>query len=86
MVCGLPMGSYVGLTLLPHEREPSWRLTVIGDAGRAELLLPLGWNGPTYLNWRDARGEPKEEYWDRWDPWPLLVETFERLVDGSAPA
>jgi predicted dehydrogenase len=68
------------LTLLPHERQPRWRLSVIGSTGRAELLFPLGWNGPACLDWRDAEGAPREEYWERWDPWPELVETFERLV------
>lgn len=73
-------GGLFQLTLLPHERQPSWRITIIGSAGRAELLFPLGWNGPAILNWRDGEGEPREEYWERWDPWPELVETFERLV------
>lgn len=72
------------LTLLPHEKQPNWRITVVGSAGRAELLFPLGWSGPATLDWRDAEGEQREEYWERWDPWPELVETFERLVAKSA--
>jgi hypothetical protein len=80
------LGRLFHATLLANERQPNWRFTVVGDAGRAELLFPLGWNGPAYLSWRDAKGEPTEEYWERWDPWPALVETFERLVDGSASA
>jgi predicted dehydrogenase len=76
-------GGLFQLTLLPHERQPRWRLSVIGSTGRAELLFPLGWNGPAILDWRDAEGEPREEYWERWDPWPELVDSFERLVTKS---
>src|SRR5262249_10286160 len=80
------------VTLLPREKQPSWRLTVIGSAGRVELLFPLGWKGPAYLDWRDANGEPHEEYWQHWDPWPALIETFEHCVErlprvgGETPA
>ncbi len=70
--------------LLPREHRPSWRLTAIGSAGRAELLFPLGWNGPAILDWRDANGETHEEYWERWDPWPALIETFEQMVASIA--
>ena len=76
-------GGLFQLTLLPHERQPSWRLSVIGSVGRADLLFPLGWSGPACLDWRDAEEEQREEYWERWDPWPELVETFERLVARS---
>jgi predicted dehydrogenase len=77
-------GGLFQATLLPHQRQPSWRLTAIGTSGRVELLFPLGWNGPAYLDWRDADGEPHEEYWERWDPWPVLIEMFERAVEPSA--
>ena len=74
-------------TLLPNQPAERCRLTVIGASGRAELLFPLGWDGPAQLGWRDADGEYREEYWDRWDPWPTLIEAFEaRLTDRSTLA
>jgi predicted dehydrogenase len=77
-------GGLLQVTLLPRQRAPRWRLTAIGSAGRAELLFPLGWNGPACLDWRDADGQTQEQYWERWDPWPILVEMFERIVESSA--
>jgi predicted dehydrogenase len=78
-------GGLFHVALLPREKQPSWRLTVIGSAGRVELLFPLGWNGPACLDWRDADDEPHEEYWQHWDPWPALIEMFEHLVEKSLP-
>jgi predicted dehydrogenase len=74
-------GGLFQLTLSPHERAPAWRLTLVGSAGRAELHFPLGWNGPSYLDWCDEHGESREEYWERWDPWPVLVEMFEQIAE-----
>ncbi|HWG43427.1 MAG TPA: hypothetical protein VN688_11630 [Gemmataceae bacterium] len=80
-------GGLFQVTLLPKQKKPSWRLTVIGVDGRADLMFPLGWDGPACLDWRDVNGETHEEYWERWDPWPVLIETFERLIEAtSAPA
>src|SRR5262249_53747225 len=66
-----------------RERQPKWRLTVIGSSGRVELLFPLGWNGPAILDWRDAEGEAHEEYWQSWDPWPAVIDTFEQMVAAT---
>lgn len=77
-------GGLFHVSLLPRERRPSWRLTVLGSDGRAELLFPQGWNGPALLDWCDAAGEPHEEYWQNWDPWPALIETFEQMVASPA--
>lgn len=74
-------GGLFQLTLTPRVRTPHWRLTLVGSAGRAELFFPLGWQGPAYLNWVDRDGEPREESWERWDPWPGLVEMFEQLAE-----
>ncbi len=71
-------GGLFNVRLLPHERQPSWRLTVIGSVGRAELLFPRGWNGPAILDWRDTNGEAHEEYWQQWDPWLALLDAFEQ--------
>jgi predicted dehydrogenase len=70
-------GGLFQMTLLPFQPDPRWRFTLIGAAGRAELLFPLGWEGPAFLDWRDASGETHEESWDPWEPWPTLVEVFE---------
>lgn len=76
-------GGLFHVHLLPRERQPNWRLTVIGSGGRVALLFPLGWNGPAILDWRDADGESHEEYWQHWDPWPALIETFEQALQRS---
>src|SRR5579875_2355110 len=73
-------GGLFHVQLLPHQRQPSWRLRVIGKDGHVELLFPLGWSGPAILDWRDAEGETHEEYWQHWDPWPTLIETFEQML------
>jgi hypothetical protein len=48
------------------------------------LLLPLGWVGPAFLNRGEGAGGT-EEAWDRWDPWPTLVERFEAAVAKQGP-
>ncbi len=78
-------GGLFHVLLLPRERQPRWRLTVIGSDGRAELLFPQGWHGPALLDWRDADGEVHEEYWQHWDPWPALIETFEQALQRVSP-
>lgn len=78
-------GGLFHVSLLPCQHQPSWRLTAIGSAGRVELLFPQGWNGPALLDWSDRDGEPREEYWQLWDPWPALIETFEQKVASAAP-
>jgi predicted dehydrogenase len=79
-------GGLFHVQLLPRERRPSWRLTAIGSEGCAELLFPLGWNGPAILHWRDADGESHEDYWQHWDPWPALIDTFEQVLQRAAQA
>ncbi len=66
-------------TLLPHQPEGRLRLRLVGSAGEAELLFPLGVPGPAFLTWRDG-GEPCEEAWDDWDPWPRMVELVEEAL------
>lgn len=77
-------GGLFQVNLLPRQRRSSWRLTALGSTGRAELLFPQGWNGPTILDWRDADGEAHEEYWQHWDPWPALIETFEQALQRTS--
>jgi predicted dehydrogenase len=79
-------GGLFQVRLLPHERRPSWRLSAIGSAGRAELLFPQRWNGPAILDWRDADGETHEEYWQHWDPWPALIDAFEQALQRGPQA
>jgi predicted dehydrogenase len=73
-------GGLFQTTLLPLQAEDATRLVVSGTKGRAELLLPQGWDGPALLTWRDETGELHEEAWERWDPWPALVTEFEAAV------
>jgi predicted dehydrogenase len=78
-------GSVFQATFLPNQPEPRWRLAVVGTKGTAELLFPVGPAGPSFLSWRDASGERREEWWEPFDPWPALVEQFEAAVAGRAP-
>jgi predicted dehydrogenase len=80
-------GGLFQVALLPRSRQPHWRLAVIGTTGRSELYFPQGWNGPAILDWRGGDSEPREEYWQQWDPWPTLIETFERSASpAGSPA
>jgi predicted dehydrogenase len=77
-------GGLFQASLLPDGGQPTYRLVVVGRAGRAELLFPLGPDGPSFLDWQDASGQQHEESWSDQDPWPLLVEAFEAAVAGRA--
>jgi predicted dehydrogenase len=79
-------GGLFQVRLLPQQSEPSWRLTVIGTRGRAELLFPVGMPGPALLTWRTAQGEWKQETWEFWDPWPVLVNDLEAVLAGKPAA
>jgi predicted dehydrogenase len=74
-------GGLFQMTLVPRQPASTWRLAVVGTAGRAEVFFPQGWNGPAFLEWRDENGR-REEYWPRWDPWPELLAGFEAAVAG----
>ncbi len=78
-------GGLFHVTFLSGQRDPQAKLTVVGERGRAELVFPVGWQGPAFLDWRDESGELHEEAWDAWDPWPALVERFEAAVAGKTP-
>jgi predicted dehydrogenase len=68
------------MCFLPHQPQATWRLTLFGTEGQADLHFPLGDPGPAFLTWRDGLGEIHEEVWDSWDPWPALVQQFEAAV------
>jgi hypothetical protein len=70
-------GGLFQMTLLPRQAEASWRLTVFGNSARAELYLPLGWQGPAFLEYPSGDGRQQEESWEAWDPWQALVTAFE---------
>ena len=72
-------GGLFQVTLVPGQPASYWRLVLIGTRGQATLTWPQGWNGPAFLNWREG-GQDREEYFERYDPWPALVEAFERSV------
>ena len=72
-------GGLFQVTLVPGQPVAHWRLVVIGTNGQATLTLPQGWHGPAFLNWHEA-GQECEEYFERFDPWPAVVEAFERAV------
>jgi predicted dehydrogenase len=76
-------GSLFQVTLLPGRPEARWHLTAVGTYARATLEFPEGWPGPARLNWQGPDGEPRTETWPAWNPWPPLVEAFERAVAGD---
>ena len=73
-------GGLFQVTLLPRQPTSSWRLAVVGTVGQAEVTFPQGWNGPAFLEWRDETSGRREEYFERWDPWPALLAQFELAV------
>ncbi len=77
-------GGLFQATLVPGQPAAVWRLAVVGSRGRAEALFPQGWNGPAFLQWRDEQGLSREEYFERWDPWPVLVGRFEAALTGPS--
>jgi predicted dehydrogenase len=79
-------GGLFQVCLLPDESQRTYRFVVLGRVGRAELLFPLGPDGPSFLDWQDASGQQHEESWHDQDPWPPLIEAFEAAVAGRAPA
>src|SRR5262249_40314352 len=74
-------GGLFQVTLAPNRRADGWRLVVYGERGEVELTLPQGWHGMAFLN-----GPGGEESWPRWDPWPAVVEAFERAAAGQPAA
>jgi hypothetical protein len=68
-------------TLLPDQPNALLRLTVMLRYHRAELVFSEGWPGPARLNWVDETGVPREETWDIWNPWPPLIEQFEKAAE-----
>jgi predicted dehydrogenase len=79
-------GGLFQAALVPHQPEARWQLSILGSYGRADLTFPAGWPGPARLEWRDATGEPREEAWPTWNPWPALVEVFEAALVQSPRA
>jgi hypothetical protein len=74
-------GGLFQVTLAPNRRADAWRLVVYGERGEVELTFPQGWHGMAFLN-----GPGGEESWPRWDPWPVVIEAFERAVAGQPAA
>ncbi len=73
------------IALLPGAADARWRLQLVGRHENAELVFPNGWPGPCRLSWSDATGAAHDELWDAWDPWPPLVEEFERQLARGTP-
>jgi predicted dehydrogenase len=78
-------GGVFQATFLPNQPEPRWRLALVETKGTAELEFPVGPSGPAFLSWRGADGDRREESWEPFDPWPVLVGQFEDAVAGRAP-
>jgi predicted dehydrogenase len=73
-------GGLLQASILPSQREPRWRLQVLGSATSAELVFPSGGQGPSRLETRVGDAEPRVEEWPAWDPWPEMVGVFETAV------
>jgi predicted dehydrogenase len=79
-------GTLFRAALLPNRPEARWRIAIITRHDVAELVFPQGWPGPARLRWRDAHGTPQEDTWETWNPWPAMVEVFERALDARHSA
>jgi hypothetical protein len=71
-------GGLFQMTFLVGDEE--CRLVVHGSEGRAELYFPQGWRGPAFLSGQTQTGELKEESWQAWDPWSLLVAVLDSAL------
>jgi predicted dehydrogenase len=75
-------GALFEAVFLADSPHAYWRASLVGTCGHAELFFPNGWEGPSFLTWPNDRGEPHEEYFPAWDPWPALATAFDKLVLG----
>jgi predicted dehydrogenase len=73
-------GGLFQMTLLPNQPTAFWRLAVVGTRGRVEVNFPQGWHGPAFLEWRE-QGERREEYFERFDAWAVVLDRFEKLAE-----
>jgi len=64
--------------LLPNQPEALLNVTVRCQEQRFELRFPHGVTATSQLVWTDAGGEPHQENWEAWNPWPALVAAFEK--------
>ena len=78
-------GGLFQVSFLSSQYESRWRLSLVGSFGRADLVFPQGWPGPAHLTWPGDAGDPCEEGFEAWNPWPALVEVFEGAL-SDAPA
>ena len=77
-------GGLFHVTFLAGRAGGETRMAVVGDRGRVDLVFPVGWAGPAFLDWLDESGETQEEAWDAWDPWRALAARFESALAGEA--
>ena len=68
-------------TLLPRQRQPYWRLGLVGGIGSTELIFPQGFPGPARLKHLDEAGQEQTMEWPALHPWAPLVETFDAAVE-----
>lgn len=73
-------GGLFQATYLPNQAESRWRLAVVGPAGRAELLFPEGWPGPSRLSYVDGNGQERIEEWPAFHPWEAMVGAMEEAL------
>lgn len=74
-------GGLWNMTLLPRQRQPYWRLALVGGAGTGELVFPQGFPGPARLTHQDETGQERVEEWPALHPWASVVEVFDAAVD-----
>jgi predicted dehydrogenase len=71
-------GALFRILLMPRQAKHCGRIRLIGAKAAASVEMDEGFAG----RWRfrgpgDERGQAD---WERWSPWPALVEAFEQLV------
>jgi predicted dehydrogenase len=74
------------ISLLPPQTESSAQFAASGSGGRTELVFPRGFNGPAVLLFEPRKGSANKEAWESWDPWPAMVEVFEKALANRSQA
>lgn len=78
-------GGLFQVNLLPNRSQSLLRIRVTLQYQQAELVFPDGWPGVAQLTWTDDSGQPREEHWPDWNPWPRVVELFEQALARRDP-
>lgn len=85
LACGIfRNGGLFQATCLPRQAEGTLRFSLLGPAGRSEIVFGQGWPGPSRWRGTDADGVVRSEEYPAFDPWPRMVDAFEVALARNA--